>query len=242
MAETYTLTYNIGDATGEVPDVEEYGVGETVVLDDGTGLTLEGFVFGGWSLEEDGEPIDGDFEMPAEDTTVFAVWVEEDGEGGDGGDGGDGEGGDGEGDDPEPEPTLYTLTFDGNTGVGDAPEGGKFVEGAKVGLPGIGGVVKEGYVFIGWGLTAGATEVIDGEYTMPGNDATLYVVWITVDAFVAIQRTELKRIIEVCFVLTLARGEDYLEAQYVGQVTADALIRSMRSGKPVVIKYEGFDF
>lgn len=227
MAETYTLTYNIGDATGEVPDVEEYGVGETVVLDDGTGLTLEGFVFGGWSLDEEGgEVIEEPFLMPGEDTIIYAVFVEDEGEG----------------DDPEPEPTLYTLTFDGNTGVGDAPEGGKFVEGAKVGLPGIGGVVKEGYVFIGWGLTAGATEVIDGEYTMPGNDATLYAVWITVDAFVAIQRTELKRIIEVCFVLTLARGEDYLEAQYVGQVTADALIRSMRSGKPVVIKYEGFDF
>lgn len=227
MAETYTLTYNIGDATGEVPDVEEYGVGETVGLDDGTGLTLEGFVFGGWSLDEEGgEVIEEPFLMPEGDIIIYAVFVEDEGEG----------------DDPEPEPTLYTLTFDGNTGVGDAPEGGEFVEGAKVGLPGIGGVVKEGYVFIGWGLTAGATEVIDGEYTMPGNDATLYAVWITVDAFVAIQRTELKRIIEVCFVLTLARGEDYLEAQYVGQVTADALIRSMRSGKPVVIKYEGFDF
>lgn len=239
MAEKYTLTYNIGDATGEVPVGGEYEEGEVVTLDNGTGLTLEGFEFGGWSLdEEDGDVIEEPFEMPSEDTTIYAVFIEDEGDGE-----GEGEGGEnGEGGDPVPEPTLYTLTFDGNGGTGDAPDGGKFVEGAEVGLPGIGGVVKEGYVFIGWGLTADATEVIDGEYTMPGNDATLYAVWITVEAFVKLQRVELRRIIEVCFVLTLARGEDYLEAQYVGQVTADALIRSMRSGKPVVIKYEGFDF
>lgn len=110
MAE-YTLTYDIQGGVGDVPEGGEFEEGAVVVLDDGDGLTKEGFEFGGWSLEEDGEPIDGDFEMPDEDTTVFAVWVEEVGEGGDGEGGEPGEG-DGEGDGEDDEGQPADMSFD----------------------------------------------------------------------------------------------------------------------------------
>lgn len=84
IIEKYTLSYDIQGGVGEVPAGGEYAEGQVVGLDDGTGLTKEGFEFGGWAETEGGDAIIGDFEMPGANTVLYAVWVEEDGDNGEG--------------------------------------------------------------------------------------------------------------------------------------------------------------
>ena len=77
----YTVTYNAGGATGEVPvDNNEYTEGAQVYLKSATGLTKEGYDYKGWKVtDEDGNEItvsSNKFNMPASNVTVTAQWEE----------------------------------------------------------------------------------------------------------------------------------------------------------------------
>ncbi len=77
----YTVTYNAGGATGEVPvDDNEYTKGAQVYLKSATGLTKEGYDYKGWKVtDEDGNEIavsSNKFNMPASNVTVTAQWEE----------------------------------------------------------------------------------------------------------------------------------------------------------------------
>ena len=77
----YTVTYNAGGATGEVPvDGNEYTEGSQVTLKSATGLTKEGYDYKGWKVtDEDGNEIavsSNKFNMPASNVTVTAQWEE----------------------------------------------------------------------------------------------------------------------------------------------------------------------
>lgn len=232
MAE-YTLIYEANGGVGEPPASEQYEEGAEVNLPAEVELTKEDFIFGGWSELEDGDPVEEPYLMPGEETTLYAVWAEDEGEGN-----GEenGEGGDNGGLVPG-----YIITFNGNTGTGDGPEPINAPEDAKVKLPGAGGLVKENYYFGGWSATADG-ESLGDIFTMPGKNVTLYAIWLDEEDYVDAQRSELERIMKVCLVQVGARGEDYLVGMYVMQVTCDALIRSFKTGKPVKIEYEGYTF
>ena len=77
----YTVTYNAGGATGEVPvDNNEYTEGAQVYLKSATGLTKEGYDYKGWKVtDEGGNEIavsSNKFNMPASNVTVTAQWEE----------------------------------------------------------------------------------------------------------------------------------------------------------------------
>ena len=77
----YTVTYNAGGATGEVPvDENEYTEGAQVYLKSATGLTKEGYDYKGWKVtDEGGNEIavsSNKFNMPASNVTVTAQWEE----------------------------------------------------------------------------------------------------------------------------------------------------------------------
>lgn len=223
MADEYTITFKIGDdATGDAPGTATYEEGAAVTLPDSTGFSYTGYTFGGWSLTDGGDAIEAPYQMLGADVTLYAVWSPVDN--------GEGEVG-----------AKFTLTFNANTGSGNAPVGGEFEEGEGVVLPGVGGMVKEGYIFAGWSKTTDG-EIVQSPFEMPGENTTLYAIWMDTATYVGKQRTELKRIIDVCIVQIGARGEDYLEGQYVMQVSCDALIRSNQTNKPVRIEYLGYDF
>ena len=77
----YTVSYNAGGATGEVPvDENEYTEGAQVYLKSATGLTKEGYDYKGWKVtDEGGNEIavsSNKFNMPASNVTVTAQWEE----------------------------------------------------------------------------------------------------------------------------------------------------------------------
>lgn len=210
----YTLTYDIQDGTGDVPTGGEFGEGTTVTLDDGEGLTKEGFTFGGWSETVGGDAVGTPYEMPAGDTTLYAVWVAEEASG-------------------------FTLKY--NVQGGDGTVGTEtYEEGATVTLNDGAGLTKGGFAFGGWSETAGG-DAITGTFTMPGSDTILYAVWtpMEMEDFIA----ECDKIIGVCRdLIDGADYEKGFPAKVVLRETAQDKIMGIRGGAPVKIRNVGFDF
>ncbi len=71
---------------------------------------------------------------------------------------------------------AYTVSFNLNGGEGTAPADQSGAPGTEVILPEQGDIVREHYNFLGWALTADATEALDS-YSVGDADATLYAVW-----------------------------------------------------------------
>ena len=73
-----TVTYDANGGTGTVDPVS-VASGDSVTLDDGTGLTApEGKVFDGWATTDDAETPDVDSPYtPEADVTLYAVYVAE---------------------------------------------------------------------------------------------------------------------------------------------------------------------
>ena len=78
---TYSVTYNgNGNSGGSVPtDATAYDAGDIVTVKGNTGsLTKTGYVFRGWNTASDNTgtfyPADYQFEMPASNVTLYAVW------------------------------------------------------------------------------------------------------------------------------------------------------------------------
>lgn len=78
-------------------------------------------------------------------------------------------------------PTIEsTVTYDGNGGDGTLPESKINVkQGTNVTVDTSVTLAKTGYSFIGWARNSDATEAITS-FTMPGEDVTLYAVWISI--------------------------------------------------------------
>ncbi len=78
----------------------------------------------------------------------------------------------------------YTMTFDinGGTGTAPSPQTGHF--NASLLLPDQGDIVKQGFDFLGWALTPGATQPLT-DFSFPANDATLYAAWVALPQLVA---------------------------------------------------------
>jgi uncharacterized repeat protein (TIGR02543 family) len=158
---TYTVSYDGNENTGgEVPvDGNQYEeTAEVTVLGNPGNLVKTGYTFEGWYITE-GEVVTS-FPMPAYSVTLYAKWAEA------------GELPIG----PPPAPT-YTVSYDGNGNTGgEVPvDGNQYEEAAEVPVPGNpGNLVKTGYTFEGWYMTAG--EVVTS-FRMPANPVTLYAKW-----------------------------------------------------------------
>jgi uncharacterized repeat protein (TIGR02543 family) len=158
---TYTVLYNGNTNTsGNAPtdSLSPYTPGSTVTVLGKNTLTKTGYTFIGWNTVANGS---GTSYPPTSIFTItmnmilYAQWT----------------------------PTLYTVTYDGNTNTGGtAPTDGSspYADGSEVTVLGnTGTLVKTGYTFAGWNTVANGT----GTSYSPSNtfnitsDTTLYAKW-----------------------------------------------------------------
>ncbi|CAB4329727.1 MAG: OmpA family protein [Actinobacteria bacterium] len=91
--DEYTISYDINGGTGTTPSDQTYTYDESgVTLDDGTGLSLDHYIFDGWSVSGATPAETSPFTTDA-DVTLKAIWT----------------------------PDEYTITYDLNGGSGTTP-------------------------------------------------------------------------------------------------------------------------
>ncbi len=171
-ADTYTVTYDANDGTGNVPvdGSSPYEVGESVTVLGNTGtpaLTKQYHTFGGWNTMANGNGTTyqsgNSFNMPDNNVVLYAIWTAD----------------------------TYTVTYDANGGTGNGPvdanspyEVGESVTVlGNVGTPNP--LTKTNYTFGGWNTQAdgnGTTYQAGGSFSMPDNNVVLYAIW-TADTY-----------------------------------------------------------
>ena len=192
-----TLTYDANGGTGDVPADKTVNKGTKVTLDGSNGLTRENAVFLGWSLTKPTDVIKTQEEENKagiietytlnEDTTVYAVWAEDE----KGGPNDDPEPGDPSNPDGVPDYQEVTLTYDANGGNGDVPRAKMYRKGENVPLDDGSGLTREKAVFIGWSLEQHSDIITASEgedyaeiiFAIDSIDAdtTVYAVWAADD-------------------------------------------------------------
>jgi len=74
----YTVTYNINGGTGTTPAAQTVDEGSSVMLSDGSGLTMSGFTFDGWNINENGTVTNyaaDSYFTPSDNITLYAKWI-----------------------------------------------------------------------------------------------------------------------------------------------------------------------
>lgn len=132
----YKLSYHANGGNGELPAdvmVKQGWVITTVPSE----LTKIGYKFAEWNTMLNGQ---GEkyrpyqvLVMPKHDVTLYAMWDKLPA-----------------GVTPPIEPTVYTITYDGNSADGSVPSEDLVEENSAFRLPGVSGMTKEGYTFTGW--------------------------------------------------------------------------------------------
>lgn len=146
----YTVTYDVNGGTGTITNATVIA-GNSVVLDDGSGLTApENKTFGGWATTSSAEESDVSSPYtPHANTTLYAVWID-----------------------------TYTVTYSANGGTGTI-DPVTVVAGSSITLSdGTGLTAPEDKTFGGWATTDSAEEPdVTSPYT-PEASVTLYAVWV----------------------------------------------------------------
>lgn len=146
----YTVSYDANGGTGTITNATVIA-GNSVVLDDGSGLTApENKIFGGWATTSSAEESDVSSPYtPHANTTLYAVWLD-----------------------------TYTVTYSANGGTGTI-DAVTVVAGNSITLSdGTGLTAPENKTFGGWATTDSAEEPdVTSPYT-PEASVTLYAVWV----------------------------------------------------------------
>lgn len=78
VGTTYRVTYDLMGGTSSTIEDESVEAGESVILDDGTGITApSGKVFSKWALDPEGTITAASPFTPSEDATLYAIYVNE---------------------------------------------------------------------------------------------------------------------------------------------------------------------
>lgn len=167
--DTFHVTYHANGAENDVTvpmDNTAYQGGAIVTVK--TGLTREGYVFGGWKLNDTDTIYQPGQTFPiTESVTLYAVWTAN---------------------------SAYTVTYNPNGGEGTPPtDERQYRPGDSITVLGGDGLTREGAVFAGWS-TEPYEQVLtnlsgvktlyskDSSFLMGGNNVTLYAVWATPEA------------------------------------------------------------
>ena len=148
----YIITYNANGGTGvPSPQTKIHGIGVTLSF---TGPVKAGYQFIGWGLSPDGEVIynPGQSYNIDEDVTLYAIWSKE-------------------------KMKQYTITYNSNGGTGTFESQYK-LEGKKTYISFV-KPSREGYVFLGWGISSYVTYVsyMPGDEYNDDKDIILYAIW-----------------------------------------------------------------
>ncbi|MBM7567833.1 InlB B-repeat-containing protein [Paenibacillus sacheonensis] len=158
---TYGVTYDSNGGTGEAPvDGNAYEQGTQVTVLSGDGLTKPGYTFAGWNTQADGEgtayAAGAAFSMGATNVELYAKWTTN--------------------------PT-YSVTYDSNSGTGEAPvDGNAYEQGTQVTVLSGDGLTKPGYTFAGWNTQAdgeGTAYAAGAAFSMGAANVELYAKWTT---------------------------------------------------------------
>ena len=153
-AATYIVSFDANGGNGTAPSQQIVQVDYDIPIPSGDGLTKSNARFGGWSDDVSGagaiyQP--GDYYIPTEDITFYAVWID-----------------------------TYTVTFDANGGGGTVPGLQTVDVGFGIFIPSGGGLAKSNARFGGWSDdVSGAGAIYQwGDYYIPTEDIIFYAVWI----------------------------------------------------------------
>ncbi|GEM_PF-5840674 len=160
-APTYSVTYTVYGATGGSAPVDgnSYLAGTIVTVLGPDTLTNDGFVFGDWNTQQDGS---GDsyaenttFSMPAEDVTLYPMWLAVPG---------------------------YTVTYDGNEATGGSvpTDSDVYLTGDPVAVAFQGTLTRVGFAFAGWNTKADGSGIdysAGSTMTMTPANVKLYAQW-----------------------------------------------------------------
>jgi len=155
---SYTVTFNANGGSGTAPASQTAQSGSAITLPNGSGLTRNGYTFGGWNTNTSGTGTTykaGDSYTVTGNVTLYAKW--------------------------DTSVASYTVTFNANGGSGTTPASQTAQSGSAITLPNAGGLSKSGYTFGGWNTNTsgtGTTYKVGDSYTVTGN-VTLYAKWDT---------------------------------------------------------------
>ncbi|MDR0302062.1 MAG: InlB B-repeat-containing protein, partial [Treponema sp.] len=153
----YTVTFNANGGTGTAPAAQTAAAGASMTLPGGSGLSKEGFVFGGWNTKADGTGINyaaGESYTPVSSVILYAKWISQS--------------------------ETLTVSFNTNGGTGTKPNDMTIISGDSITLPSGEGLSKEGFLFGGWNTNddgTGTNYAAGASYT-PASGITLYARWI----------------------------------------------------------------
>jgi uncharacterized protein YjdB len=151
----YTITFNANDGSGTPPSAQTVQAGSSITLPSGSGLTRNGYTFGGWNTDPSGTGTNygaGSSYTPPFNRTLYARWI-----------------------------VHYTVTFNAFGGSGTPPSAQTVQPGSSITLPSGSGLSKAGSVFGGWISMSGAggTYSAGASFTPTGN-TTFFAKWDTV--------------------------------------------------------------
>ena len=159
----YTVSYDGNGGNGNIPanaTSHNYAVAITVLGNVGTTpLTKVGYTFAGWNTAADGTgtgySAGNTFSMPANNVTLYAMWIV----------------------------NSYTVSYDGNgsdSGTVPVTEIQNYGTTATV-SSNTGTLTKTGYTFAGWNTAmngSGTNYTAGATFTMPTGNVTLYAKWV----------------------------------------------------------------
>ena len=154
---SYTVTFSANGGSGTPPPAQTAAAGSSITLPSGSGLTRDGYAFGGWNASAAGTGTNyaaGSSYAVSGNITLYAKWI-------------------------AAGTAAYTVTFHLNGGSGTPPGAQTAADGSSITLPGGGGLTRDGYTFGGWNTSAsgtGTNYAAGQSYTVSGN-ITLYAKW-----------------------------------------------------------------
>jgi len=154
----YLVSFDANGGIGTPPSTQPANAGSSITLPDESGMSKNGFTFGGWNSIADGTGIPysaGSFYTVLNNITLFAVWNN------------------------DSNPPIYTVTFNANGGGGTPPASVSQNAGYTFTLPSGNELSRSGYTFDGWCINStgiGTAYSAGSSYTVSGN-ITLYAKW-----------------------------------------------------------------
>jgi uncharacterized repeat protein (TIGR02543 family) len=148
----YTVTFNVNNGSGTVSARTGSAI-SSITLPDGSGLSRDGYTFGGWNTSSNGMGTNynaGSSYTPTGDITLYARWY-----------------------------AIYTVNFNVNSGNGTTPAARTGSAISSITLPDGSGLSRYNYDFGGWNTLANGTGTnydAGSSYT-PTSNITLYARW-----------------------------------------------------------------
>jgi uncharacterized protein (TIGR02145 family)/uncharacterized repeat protein (TIGR02543 family) len=163
----YGITYNVNTGTGTVPiDTNHYAKDDIITIKSGTGLSLTGLMFGGWSTAQNSSGLqiyseNDTLKIASANVVLYAVWTAL--------------------------PSYY-ITYNGNGNTsGSVPAAMNYQQGTQATVESNSGVLaKSAYAFSRWNTAAdgSGTDYLPGQKIVIGStNITLYANWTLIPTY-----------------------------------------------------------